>query len=162
MQARQLRHEMHLLAVQRRVVLTPSRNVAVLSVRFRVVQMLDSIMGAVDLFRLTRAVAAIVEHSCDEAYIGELASQRGLGSELYASDSESEAHGGGGGGNGTGPARRRGMRAASVANSPLLSRRKRAKPTKRGYRVHVHSFSMSVFFDEHKVSTKRLQVMRAR
>lgn len=91
MQARQLRREMQLLAVQRRVVLAPRRQVAVLSVRFRVVQMLDSIMGAVDLFRLTRAVAAVLEQACDEEYVGTTAQAQALGSELYATVSDSDS-----------------------------------------------------------------------
>jgi len=50
--------------------MTAPSKMAVLAVRFRVAQMLDSLVSAVSLFRLVRMMAAVVEESCCMPYPG--------------------------------------------------------------------------------------------
>lgn len=58
------------MQLSKRLVMSKHKRLAVLSVRFRVAQMLDSLVSAVSLFRLVRVLAAIVEESCQEPYCG--------------------------------------------------------------------------------------------
>jgi len=50
--------------MQSRLVVAKHKMSAVLAVRFRVAQMLDSLVTAVSLFRVVRALAAVVEDCC--------------------------------------------------------------------------------------------------
>lgn len=109
--------------------------VVVLAVRFRVAQMLDSLVSAVSLFRLVRMLAAVVEDSCTIPFPSTADDQSATISKS-SGDTQTRASTGSrlGGSSSRGTAYR------------WLGRESNMEAI--GLRVHVHQYGMSVIFDD--------------
>lgn len=99
-----------------RMVLAKPTSCTVLAVRFRVAQMLDSLVSAVNLFRLSRMLAAVVEDCCGIKYPG--------GTQIICEKPDGTI----------------------AVVQPRAKNGGKSPSTFLGLRVHVHSYGMTVIF----------------